>query len=120
MRRMSVVPPTLSIRYELDARCRGTLRATYGVEKVWADPRKVLTFGLGGLFDQPADQHALDPVTPTGRRLRHEAQAMGLDVGTRDRDAPEVLGHQPQHGVDVLVLDVEAEELVEVVDREAG
>ena len=51
--------------------------------------------------------------------FRLEAQAVGLHVGAGDGDATEVLGHQATDAVDVLLVDPEAEQLVEVIDREA-
>ena len=54
-----------------------------------------------------------------GGLLGLEAQPVRLDVRARDRDPAEVLGHQAADAVDVLLLDVEAEQLVEVVDRVA-
>ena len=64
-------------------------------------------------------QHGADLVAAAGGVLGGEAQAVRLDRGARDRDQPEVLGHQAADAVDVLLLDVEAEQLVEVVDRVA-
>src|SRR6478735_4501265 len=72
---------------------------------------------LGG---DARDEHGADAVAAAGGGLGLEAQAVRLDHRARDRDPAEVLGHQAADAVDVLLLDVEAEELVEVVDRVAG
>ena len=50
--------------------------------------------------------------------LGAEAQPVADDLGARDRDPPEVLGHQATDGLDVLVVDRDVEQLSEVVDRE--
>src|SRR6478735_11805482 len=71
---------------------------------------------LGG---DACDEHGADAVAAAGRSLGLEAQVVGLDHGARDRDPAQVLGHQAADAVDVLLLHVEAEELVEVVDRVA-
>ena len=63
---------------------------------------------------QQGDQHGLDLVAATRGTLRLEAQAVALHDGPGDRDLAEVLGHQPADAVHVLVLDVEADDLVEV------
>src|SRR3954454_540749 len=113
------VPPLVE-RSLLNSSARGTPRATCAVGKrSGGSLRELLPFRLGGVVRETTDQHALDPVAPAGGGLGHEAQAVSLDMGAGDRDATEMLGHQAEHRVDVVVLDVEAEELVEVVDREA-
>src|SRR5215207_1010684 len=63
-----------------------------------------------------AHQHRLDAVAAAGGLLGLEPQAVRLDRRPRDRDLAEVLGHQAEHRVDVLLRHVDAEELVEVVD----
>src|SRR4051795_10193491 len=107
----AVMPTTL-------ARARGRRARSTGPGR---DNRALLSarVGLGLVAGEPADQHALDLVATSGRRLGDEAEPVGLDVGPGDRHPAEELGHQPADGVDVVVLDFDPDQLVEVVDRVA-
>src|SRR4051794_20816455 len=66
------------------------------------------------------DEHGPDAVVATLGLLGHEDQALDLDPGAGDGDLAQVLGHQAADGVDLVVVDLDAGDLVEVVDREAG
>src|SRR5690242_4964573 len=97
------------------ARARTTSLASSGDSSPVASVIRGL---LGGGYG--ADQHRLDAVAAPGGLLGLEAQPVRLDRRAGDRDLAEVLGHQAEDRVDVLLLDVDAEELVEVVDGVTG
>src|SRR3954453_21227735 len=66
-----------------------------------------------GLYDG-RDQHRADPVATALDLLGLEQPPVDLDRRAGDRDLAEVLGHQATDGVDLVVLEGTAEDLVEV------
>src|SRR5690349_22265660 len=90
---------TMAPSLELPGLERG-LRVDEGLVALDEDRRDALAPALGalGLEDEPRDRHAL----------------------AGQRKVPELLREQAAGAVDVLVLEVEAEELAELVDRQTG
>src|SRR5690606_25746372 len=118
--RSRTAAPWATWRRAREARARVTSLASSGGSSMprMYRPRS----GLGGhvLRLDTGDDHPADAVPPTLRRLRLEAQAPHLHDRPGDGDRAQMLGHQPADRVDVVVLDADAEQLLEIVDVEPG
>src|SRR5581483_287685 len=64
------------------------------------------------------DEHRADLVAAARRPFRHEREALQRHGGARDRHPAERRGEQATDGLDVLELEPDAEELLDVVDRQ--
>ncbi len=83
--------------------------------------RQILGGIIGGLLviggGHLAYQVGVDLVTPSGRLLGGDLDALPDHRGAGDRDHRELLGHQPADGVDVLVIGLDVEQLGQIPDR---
>src|SRR5688500_15725884 len=68
----------------------------------------------------PADEQRADPVAPAPGALGGQLDALHPDLRARDRYPAELLGEQPADGVDVVVLQLDAQSLGELVDVQPG
>src|SRR5689334_14287329 len=66
------------------------------------------------------DEHGRDPASPAARGAagEHEARVLGRRAGLGH--PPQRLAEQPADRVDVLVLELEAEQVADLVESEAG